>query len=161
MLRVKVQSCKWECLLCSRTFSTKFCYVLHCKNVHGKCHEDSLIDSSCIIENRPRQKSTDIENRSDGSNVVSTEGECISLGGKPISKTEKDENGKDKNGIENIMSCEVCKKTFSSGERLNSHRTLHDVTTSSKSTRSNAGKVSKGRRGRPRSKRPNSPGGKD
>ena len=145
MLRVKVQSCKWECLLCSRSFSTKFCYALHCKNVHGKSHEDSIIDASCIIENRPQEQSKDIENHKDETQNGSTESENIALDGEHISAIEQ--NGKEEGQSESTMACEVCKKPFSNSERLNSHRTLHTAPSPNRVTRSSAGKALKRKRG--------------
>ena len=144
MLRVKVQSCKWECLLCSRSFSTKFCYALHCKNVHGKSHEDSIIDDTCIIENRPQEQSKDLEDHKDKNQKDSTECDNIALDGKHVPAIEQ--NGKEEGKGESIMACEVCKKPFSNSERLNSHRTLHTAPPPNRVTRSSAGKASKRKR---------------
>jgi len=146
MLRVKVQSCKWECLLCSRTFSTKFCYALHCKNVHGKIHEDGIIDASCIIENRPPEVS--VEHVTNENQIDSTDNLVLNI--QHLPSTDQIDGKVDKDEAENMTVCEICKKTFSSVERLNGHKTLHAVPKSHKSTKSDAGrKTSKGKRGRP------------
>ena len=152
MLRVKVQSCKLECLLCSRTFSTKFCYSLHCKNVHGNTHEDGIIDASCIIESRPPQVA--VEHARNKSQFGSTDNLVLNV--QHLPSTDQIDGKGEQDGPENMTVCEICKKTFSSVERLDSHKTLHAVPKSHKSTKSDTWrKTLKGKRKRPNRRKQN------
>lgn len=143
MLRVEVQSCKWQCLLCKITFSTKFCYALHCKNVHGKSLESSEIEASGIIENRPQERLKDEEKPIESERLMeessnADDEESRKGAGK---ETEKDDA---KRGI----MCEVCKRKFSSMERLKGHKDLHSLDTKGHKYSLRVSKTKRGRRGR-------------
>ena len=109
MLRVKVQSCKWECLLCLRTFTSKFCYLLHCKNVHGKTSNngDALTNDEPDI--RPISSEETPANQNQAAATIAANSDKAS----------------DKIALEDALQCTVCKKVLSCKSRLRQHKALH------------------------------------
>ena len=152
MLRVKVQSCKWECLLCARTFSTKFCYVLHCKNVHGKSHEDSSVEVTSIVQTRPQESSNNVENNAEQTQSLTA---CEEAGVDEAGSTRADEDEieKCKRGAEKSIECDICKKTFSNVVRLNGHKNLHAVPVSKIAKRSHSSRISNGKENKKKRKK--------
>ena len=115
---MKVQRCRWECLLCKRSFSTKFCYTLHCKNVHEKGLDESLVEATDIGENRP-QKS-----------LINDFGKLQKrIAGAAVDHGRDDESNGSKSEKKEGQTCDICNKKFSSIERLNGHKRLHYIQT--------------------------------
>ena len=113
MLRLQVETCKWQCLLCNREFLSKFCYLLHVKSVHdrSKEHESNEDLVRPLVEEGANCSSTSID--------AVVERSFEENGPKPISHEGNANNGP------GDLTCGVCKKTYSSSQRLAHHKKLH------------------------------------
>eukprot|EP00795_Rhopilema_esculentum_P017390 gene17390-8988_t len=117
MLNVKVQCSKWECLLCNRSFTSKFCYVLHCKNVHKEEKRQPLVE----FDGRPFYGTNERQEQPE-KDSLNNEGSNVQQGESTVA-AEEDESVQKDNG--QLHTCLVCKKSFTKVARLVSHQRLH------------------------------------
>ena len=113
MLRLQVETCKWQCLLCNCEFSSKFCYLLHVKSVHGRSKEQESNEDirPFLLEEGANCSSAAVVARSFEAKGP-TNHEPISL------EANTNSRGGD-------LTCGVCKKTYSSLQKLAHHKKLH------------------------------------
>ena len=114
MLRLKVETCKWQCLQCNREFSSKFCYLLHVKSLHGRLTEHrsnkDLVRPLEESANCSRIPTVVVERSFDGNGPTQHE---------PVSQEAHS------NTEEGDLTCDVCKKTYSRPQKLTHHKKLH------------------------------------
>lgn len=104
----------FTCDICQMMFKNENIFMLHRKN-HKKTQNDKEHDSVLIILNN-----------SDENKIIESNSEPAIIDSNEIVGSEKETNISNKNAIESVFCCNVCRKTFRNKQILNKHKGMHD-----------------------------------